>query len=139
MRHESKFVVSRVWSSGRLRLSRDIVSGRLHPVCAFGEAGMDSLSSLRQQGHRPQGAAVPRTANRADRPQAGVSGDGSTQMPVCGLRQTLRGRPPFAPALVRYTHRLQAFVEDLAGRMTISDLAAITGLGWDTVKDIVKA
>jgi hypothetical protein len=23
--------------------------------------------------------------------------------------------------------------------MTISDLAAITGLGWDTVKDIIKA
>ena len=60
-------------------------------------------------------------------------------MPVCGLRQTLRGRPPFAPAYVRYTHRLQTFVEDLSGRMTISDLAAITGLGWDTVKDIVKA
>jgi transposase len=60
-------------------------------------------------------------------------------MPVRGLRQTLRGRPPFAPAFVRYTRRLQAFVEDLSGRMTISDLAAITGLGWDTVKDIVKA
>ena len=60
-------------------------------------------------------------------------------MRVCGLRQTLRGRPPFAPAYVRYTHRLQAFVEALSGRMTISDLAALTGLGWDTVKDIVKA
>jgi transposase len=60
-------------------------------------------------------------------------------MPVRGLRQTLRGRPPFAPAYARYTRRLQAFVEDLSGRMTISDLAAITGLGWDTVKDIVKA
>ena len=60
-------------------------------------------------------------------------------MRVCGLRQTLRGRPPFAPAYVRYTHRLQAFVEALSGRMTISDLAAITGLGWDTVKDIIKA
>jgi hypothetical protein len=60
-------------------------------------------------------------------------------MPVRGLRQTLRGRPPFAPAYVRYTRRLQAFIEDLSGRMTISDLSAITGLGWDTVKDIVKA
>lgn len=58
---------------------------------------------------------------------------------MCGLWQTLRGRPPFAPAYVRYTHRLQAFVEALAGQMTLSDLAAITGLGWDTVKDIVKA
>jgi transposase len=36
-------------------------------------------------------------------------------MRVCGLRQTLRGRPPFAPAYVRYTHRLQAFVEALSG------------------------
>jgi transposase len=56
-------------------------------------------------------------------------------MRVCGLRQTLRGRP----AYVRYTRRLQAFVEDRSGRMTLSDLAAITGLGWDTVKDSVKA
>src|ERR1017187_7160258 len=96
------------------------------------------MSGLRRAGHRPPGAAVPGTANRAHWPQAGVSGDGSAQMPVCGLRPTLRGRPTFAPAYVRYTRRLQAFIEDLSGRMTISDLAAITGLGWDTVKDIVK-
>lgn len=60
-------------------------------------------------------------------------------MPVRDLWRTFRGRPPFAPAYVRYTHRLQTFVEDLAGRMTISDLAALTGLSWDTVKAIVKA
>ena len=59
------------------------------------------------------------------------------QCAACGKR--FEAAPPFAPAYVRYTRRLQAFVEDLSGRMTISDLAAITGLGWDTVKDIVKA
>lgn len=56
------------------------------------------------------------------------------------LRFVLSVRPDWirCPACVRYTRRLQAFVEALSGRMTISNLAAITGLGWDTVKDIVK-
>jgi transposase len=49
-----------------------------------------------------------------------------------------RDRPPFASAYASYTHRLEAFVGDLRGVMTISDLATITGLGWDTVKEIVK-
>jgi len=55
------------------------------------------------------------------------------------LRQTVRGLPPFAPAYAHYTHRLQTFIEDLRGLMTVSDLAAVTGLGWDTVKHIIKA
>ena len=59
-------------------------------------------------------------------------------MPVRGLRQTLRGLPPFAPAYAHYTHRLEAFINDLSGVMTVSDLAAVTGLSWDTVKEIVK-
>jgi transposase len=59
-------------------------------------------------------------------------------MPVRGLRQTLRGLPPFAPAYAHYTRRLEAFVNDLRGLITVSDLAAITGLSWDTVKYIVK-
>lgn len=57
---------------------------------------------------------------------------------MCGLRQTLRGLPPFAPGYAHYTRRLEAFVNDLRGLMTVSDLAAITGLSWDTVKGIVK-
>ena len=59
-------------------------------------------------------------------------------MPMCGLRQTLRGLPPFAPVYAHYTRRLEAFVNDLRGLMTLSDLAAVTGLSWDTVKHIVK-
>ena len=59
-------------------------------------------------------------------------------MPVRGLRQTLRGVPPFASAYVSYTRRLEAFINDLRGLMTVSDLAAVTGLSWDTVKEIVK-
>lgn len=59
-------------------------------------------------------------------------------MPVRGLRQTVRGLPPFAPAYAHYTRRLEAFVNDLRGLMTVSDLAAVTGLSWDTVKHIVK-
>ena len=59
-------------------------------------------------------------------------------MRVRDLRQTLRGLPPFAPAYARYTRRLEAFINDLRGLMTVSDLAAVTGLSWDTVKAIVK-
>ena len=55
------------------------------------------------------------------------------------MRSELRGFPPCAPPYVWYTYRLQAFVESLWGRMTVTDLAALTGLGWDTVKNIIKA
>jgi transposase len=56
-----------------------------------------------------------------------------------GLRPGLRGLPPFAPAYVSYTHRMKVFVEDLYGVMTVSDLAALTALSRDTVKNIVQA
>src|ERR1017187_9567911 len=65
-----------------------------------------------------------------------------TEVPQCegrGGGQRLGGFPPFAPPYVWYTYRLQAFVESLWGRMTVTDLAAMTGLGWDTVKNIIKA
>jgi transposase len=57
---------------------------------------------------------------------------------VLRLRSQLRDSPPFAPAYVAYTHRLRAFIEDLRGFMTVADLAAVTGLSWDTVKNIIK-
>lgn len=59
-------------------------------------------------------------------------------MPVWALRSELRSPPPFASAYVSYTHRLRAFIEDLRGFMTVADLAAVTGLSWDTVKNIIK-
>jgi transposase len=58
---------------------------------------------------------------------------------VPGVWTEFRNLPPFAPAYVSYTHKLQAFVESLWGMMTVTDLAAVTGLGWDTVKNIIKA
>jgi transposase len=96
------------------------------------------MPELWEAGHCTQGPAVSGTANRADRPETGLSADRDSQVPLQGLRQALRGLPPFAPEYVRYTRRLEAFVNDLRGLMTVSDLAALTGLSWDTVKDIVK-
>ena len=55
---------------------------------------------------------------------------------ACGKRFEVT--PPLAPAYAHYTHRLEAFVNDLRGLMAVSDLAALTGLSWDTVKDIIK-
>jgi len=60
-------------------------------------------------------------------------------MRLSQLRSKLRGPPPFAPAYVTYTHRLRAFIEDLRGLMTVADLAAVTGLSWNTVKSIIKS
>jgi transposase len=57
---------------------------------------------------------------------------------VPGLPPPLRGGPPFAPAYRRLTHRLVAFVQTLAQVMCLSDVAGLTGLAWDTVKDLVK-
>jgi len=59
-------------------------------------------------------------------------------MRLSQVRSELRGPPPFAPEYVSYTYRLQAFIEDLRGCMTVADLAAVTGLSWDTVKNIIK-
>jgi len=44
----------------------------------------------------------------------------------------------FADPKKHYTHSLERFVIDLCRVMTISDVAELTGLSWDTVKDIDK-
>ena len=54
------------------------------------------------------------------------------------LRVDLRGAPPFARAHVRYTRKLEKFVDQLSRLMTLRDVAALTALCWDTVKEIVK-
>jgi transposase len=44
----------------------------------------------------------------------------------------------FAAPKKHYTHSLERFVIDLCRVMSISDVAELTGLSWDTVKDIDK-
>ena len=39
---------------------------------------------------------------------------------------------------MRYTHKLQKLAEQLSRLMTLLDVADLTALNWDTVKDIVK-
>ena len=39
---------------------------------------------------------------------------------------------------MRYTRKLERFVEQLSRLMTLLDVAELTALNWDTVKDIVK-
>lgn len=39
---------------------------------------------------------------------------------------------------MRYTRKLEKLVEQLSRLMTLLDVAEVTGLNWDTVKDIVK-
>lgn len=51
------------------------------------------------------------------------------------LRQPLL---EFADPKKHYTRSLESFVADLCSVATIEDVSALTGLGWDTVKDIHK-
>jgi len=44
----------------------------------------------------------------------------------------------FADPKKHYTHSLERFVIDLCRVMTLQDVAELTGLNWDTVKDIDK-
>lgn len=57
------------------------------------------------------------------------------QRTVCGKRLS---RPLCAPANAHCTHRLEAFVNDLRGLMTVWDLTALTGFSWDTLMDIIN-
>jgi transposase len=50
----------------------------------------------------------------------------------------LRSAPPFARAQVRYTRKLENFVDQLSRIMTLLDVAVLTTLSWDTVKEIAK-
>jgi transposase len=45
----------------------------------------------------------------------------------------------FADPKKHYTRSLERYVIDLCGMMTLQDAAELTGLSWDTVKDIHKA
>ena len=54
----------------------------------------------------------------------------------CGVvRQIKLG---FAAPRVRYTNAMERYVIELSRLMTIQDVAQHTGLGWDTVKQIIK-
>jgi transposase len=54
------------------------------------------------------------------------------------LSETFRDRPPFCPAYAHYTKTLSRFVYGVSRVMTLSDVADLTLLSWDTVKSIVK-
>jgi len=55
------------------------------------------------------------------------------------MRQDVRRLPPFAPAYAHYTNSLARFVCTLSRWMTLNEVAAVTHLSWDTVKQIVKS
>ena len=59
-------------------------------------------------------------------------------MLVPTLSVAIRRPPPFARAYVRYTRKLEELVNQLSRVMTLQDVAQLTALNWDTVKEIVK-
>src|SRR5512137_902397 len=98
------------------------------PVLSVGQAKAAGLSLVPEPRGQPEGTTVSGAADGADWPQARLSGHRGAPMHLSQVRSELRGPPPFAPAYVSYTYRLQALVEDLRGCMTVADLAAVTGL-----------
>ena len=89
------------------------------------------MSSPRQAGTAHCGAA--------HRAQTGGFGERSSGVYVPEVREDLRGLPPFAPAYCRYTFGMARFVCTLSRWMTLGDVPTVSGLGWDTVKAIVKS
>lgn len=81
---------------------------------------------------------MPLFADRADRSEASLFGDRGRALPMPTLRVALRGPPPFARAQVRHTRKLEELVEQLSRVMTLRDVAELTALDWDTVKEIVQ-
>lgn len=62
------------------------------------------------------------------------------EVPRChckACRATFEVAPPFCPAYAHYTQTLARYVYGLSRVMTMSDVADLTLLGWDTVKAIV--
>lgn len=55
------------------------------------------------------------------------------------MRENFRCLSPFAPAYTHYSFYLIRFVCALSRWMTLSEVAVLSHLGWDTVKDIVKS
>ena len=54
------------------------------------------------------------------------------------MRADLGGVPPFVGAYEHLSRQLKRYVIDLSRMMTILDVAELTGLCWDTVKNLVK-
>jgi|ERR1035441_8986341 transposase len=75
----------------------------------------------------------------AHRVAGGGFGGRGASLPVSALREEFRCLPPFARAYAHHTNALARFVCDLSHWMTLSEVAALSHLGWDTVKEIVKA
>lgn len=75
----------------------------------------------------------------ANRLEADGAGGGGSGVPVPELREDLRGLPPFARAYCHYTRGMERFVCQLSRWMTLAEVATVSGLGWESVKEIVKS
>jgi len=73
------------------------------------------------------------------RAQAGGVGGRSAGVFVPEVREDLRGLPPFARPYCHYTRGLERFVCELSRWMTLAEVACVSGLGWESVKTIVKS
>jgi len=85
------------------------------------------------------GQAVAAHLGGANRLEADGARGGGSGVPVPEMREDLRGLPPFARAYCHYTRGMERFVCQLSRWMTLAEVAAVSGLGWESVKEIVKS
>lgn len=55
------------------------------------------------------------------------------------MREDVRRLPPFAPAYAHYSFSLARLICELSRFMTLAEVAMLTHMGWDSVKEIVKS
>lgn len=97
------------------------------------------MSGLRARTLCPAGQACASSLGGAHWVETDRFSGRSSSLPVPELREDLRGLPPFARAYRHYTRGLERFVCQLSRWMTLAEVAAVSGLGWDSVKEIVKS
>jgi transposase len=97
------------------------------------------LSGLRVRSVRPPWQTPEADCRSADRAETDGAGDRGAGVPMSELRQDLRGLPPFARAYCHYTQGMERFVSVLSQWMSLAEVAAVSGLGWESVKTIVKS
>ena len=137
--HEPKSFISCVWSSGRIRLSENRVCGGSSGVPFVGESRDVELSGLwaravcaaRQTGAEDLGSSY--------RVEAYGSGHRGSGLPLPKLWKDLRGLPPFARAYCHTTTGLERFICQLSRWMTLAEVSVVSGVCWDSVKEIVKS
>jgi len=97
------------------------------------------MSGMRAQSVSTAREAKASNSVGAHRAEADGFGDRDSSVFMPKMWEDLRGLPPFARPYCHYTRGMERFVCQLSRWMTLAEVAAVSGLCWDSVKEIVKS